>query len=198
MEEVHQAGVRCSFGQWQPGAALSDHSPCLFCCRKVEAASSPWCSQKNGFAGERRAAAAALQWPQPRKDREMYLGRFSLWKSLYFSSLNYWGQEVAVNWVTGKETQLAACRFSGAPAWRSCWCSSQQKPPGWCSSSQSMQAFTLLQSCSPALPWTAEKKYLKEGFSSIWLNFPCHRSSDLCESDSSCSPEFSLQACSKS
>lgn len=65
--------------------------------------------------------------------------------------------------------------------------------PGWCSSSQSMQPFTLLQSCSPALPLTAGKKSLKEGFSSIWLDFPCCSSSDFsCESGSSCSPEFTF------
>lgn len=95
----------------------------------------PMVSKKNGLAGEQEATAAALWWPQPRKDTEMYLGRFHLWKNRNFSSLNHqgskcckaWGQEVAVNWVTGKETQLAARGCSGAPARRSRCCSSQQR-----------------------------------------------------------------------
>lgn len=98
MEEVHQAGVKCSFGVWQPGAALSEPSPCSSqaCCREgaAEAAYSQWSSKKNwGLAGEQQATAAALQWPQPWKDTEMYLGRFLLWKSMNFSSLNHQGSK---------------------------------------------------------------------------------------------------------
>lgn len=94
---MHQAGLRCS---------LACGSLVLLCLTillvlprpaagegAVEAASSSWPSKNNGLAEEQQSAAAALRWPQPRKDTEMYLGRFSLWKSMDFSSLNHQGSK---------------------------------------------------------------------------------------------------------
>lgn len=94
---MHHARVRCSFGVWQPGAALSDHSPCS---SSPAAGKEQWkqhpphgFQKKNGLAGEQEATAAALWWPQPRKDTETYLGRFHLWKNRNFSSLNHQGSK---------------------------------------------------------------------------------------------------------
>lgn len=97
MEEVHQAGVRVPLACGSL-VLLCLTAPCVLsraCCRKgvVEGASSLWSSKENGLAGEQQATAAALRWPQPRRDTEMYLGRFRLWKSRNFSSLNHQGSK---------------------------------------------------------------------------------------------------------
>lgn len=82
------------FGVWQPCLSAPRVLP------RPAAGKEQWeqhpphgLPRKKGLAGEQQATAAALQRPQPRKATETYLGRFCLWESRNFSSLNHQGSK---------------------------------------------------------------------------------------------------------